>query len=196
MTDTPTFRDHFSGHAADYSLYRPHYPETLYGWLASLVPNTTRVWDCATGNGQAAVALAEHFDAVVATDASAEQIESAIPHPRVHYGAHSASDSGLADHSVGLVTIAQALHWFDPKPFHRELTRVLQPGGVVAAWCYELFTVHPDFDVVMLRLYNDILGDDWPPERRYIETGYADIPWPWERWDTRWCSCTTGGSWA
>ena len=177
----PAFRDHFSGHAATYSQFRPRYPEALYGWLASLVPAETVVWDCATGNGQAAVALADRFARVIATDASATQIEAAEPHEGVDYHVASASESGLGPHSVGLITVAQALHWFDHDAFAAEVHRVLQPGGVVVAWCYELFEVTPAVDASVLHLYRDIVGADWPPERRYIETGYRDIPWPWTR---------------
>jgi len=184
MHEPPTFRDHFSGHATDYSRFRPSYPEALFSWLATLAPPHALVWDCATGNGQAARALASHFETVVATDASDEQIAAAQPHPRVRFGVHPASNSGLDDHSVSLVTVAQALHWFEPEPFHREVTRVVVPGGTVAAWCYELFEVTEAIDAPMLELYHDIVGDDWPPQRRHIETGYRDITWPWTRMAT------------
>lgn len=175
------FPDHFSGHAEEYSRFRPTYPSALFDWIAGLVPSAARVWDCATGNGQAALALAQRFPEVIATDASAEQLASATPHPRVRYEQRPASDSGLADQAVGLVTVAQALHWFEPEPFHRELRRVLAPGGVVVAWCYELFSVDDAFDEPMLELYRDVLGEDWPPQRRHIETGYREIEWPFER---------------
>ncbi len=175
------FRDHFSGHASDYSRYRPVYPEALFEWLATLVPAEARVWDCATGNGQAASSLAAHFSEVFATDASAEQIASARAHPSVSYAVRPASDSGLGDCSVGLVTVAQALHWFDLAPFLSEVERVLVPGGVLAAWCYDLFTLAPDFDGPMLELYRDIVGDDWPEERHHVSTHYREILWPWPR---------------
>lgn len=175
----PAFRDHFSGHAAVYARFRPSYPDALFDWLAEVAPARAWVLDVATGNGQAALAHAERFARVHATDASAEQIAAATPHPRVHYETRPAHDSGLPVASVDLVTVAQALHWFDPEPFHAEVARVLVPGGIVAAWCYELFAIDPAFDAVMLELYHDVLGADWPPERRHIESGYATLPWPW-----------------
>ena len=181
MPNPPTFRDHFSGHASDYSRYRPRYPQTLFDWLASLIPETTRVWDCGTGNGQAAVALARHFSSVHATDASPEQIAAAQKHDRVHYAVASAAKSGLQDDAVNLITVAQALHWFEPHPFHQEVERVLQPGGIVAAWCYEIFKLNTDFDAALDTLYRDILGKDWPPQRRHIETGYRLFDWPWPK---------------
>ena len=60
---TMSFKDRFSGHAAEYALYRPHYPKELFQYLASLAPNRDAAWDCATGNGQAAEMLAEYFRA-------------------------------------------------------------------------------------------------------------------------------------
>ncbi|MEZ4316955.1 MAG: class I SAM-dependent methyltransferase [Myxococcota bacterium] len=172
-----TFRDHFSGHADDYSRYRPRYPDALFDWLRSEAP-ALPVWDCATGNGQAAVALAERFPDVWATDASDTQIAAAEPHPRVRYAVQPAHDSGLPADSVGLVTVAQALHWFDFPAFFAEADRVLVPGGLLVAWCYELFAITPEVDAPMLELYHDIVGADWPPERRHIEAGYTTIPWP------------------
>jgi len=184
IRDPAHFRDHFSGHADLYSQFRPRYPEALYQWLASLVPSDTRVWDCATGNGQAAVALAKYFHRIDATDASRTQIDAAQPHGRVHYAVRPASDSGLETNSVGLVTVAQAMHWFEPEPFVREVSRVLAPEGVAVAWCYELFEVCVGFDDPMLELYHQVLGADWPKERHHIESGYRHWPWPWPKLPT------------
>lgn len=175
----PTFHDHFSGHARAYGQYRPAYPEALYTWIAGLVPEGTHAWDCATGNGQAACALAARFD-VVATDASAEQIAAAEPCPNVRYAVAPAHASGLGDASVDLVTVAQALHWFDVPAFAAEVERVLRPGGVVVAWCYALFSITDAVDVPIRRLYDELVGPWWPPERVHVEAHYTDLPWPWE----------------
>lgn len=177
------FKDHFSGHAAEYTTYRPCYPRGLYAWLATLVPAESRVWDCATGNGQAALGLAEFFAEVVATDASASQIDASKPHPRVSYRVAPAEASGLRDHSVALVTVGQALHWFDFEVFYREVRRVLQPGGVLAAWSYGLMTVSPAVDAVVQRLYGEIIGPYWPPERHLVEQRYRDLPFPLDEFD-------------
>src|SRR5438309_10549779 len=79
------FKDHFSAHAAEYAKFRPHYPDELFEHLASISPRHELAWDCATGNGQAAVGLARHFEKVIATDASAQQIESVEPDKRISY---------------------------------------------------------------------------------------------------------------
>ena len=80
--------------------------------------------------------------------------------------------------SVDLVTVGQALHWFDTRRFFAEASRVLASGGVLAAWCYELCRVSPDCDRIIRRLYNDIVGPYWPPERRLIEECYSAIEFP------------------
>lgn len=174
------FQDHFSGHAADYALFRPRYPGALFDHLASLAASRQRAWDCGTGNGQAAVALAERFAEVVATDASAEQIANAEPHPRVRYAVAPAERSGLEPGSVDLVTVGQALHWFDRERFWTEARRVMRQDAVIAAWCYERFTIGPGLDPVLARLYDDVVGRDWPEERALVENGYRDIRFPFD----------------
>ncbi len=175
-----SFKDHFSGHAADYSKYRPGaYPAGMFKALAALAPDRGCVWDCATGNGQAALGLAGLFDRVEATDASDKQIAAATPHPKVHYAVATAEASGLPDRSVALVTVAQALHWFDLPKFYAEVRRVAKPQGLLACSCYMRCTVDAGVDAVTERLYSGILGDAyWPPERKHVERGYADLPFP------------------
>ncbi len=173
----PDFKDHFSTQSAGYARHRPHYPAELFAYLAGLT-RQRHAWDCATGNGQAAVALAKHFDRVFATDASRAQIAAASAHPGISYRVATAEDSGLDDDCVDLVTVGQALHWFDTKRFFAEASRVLVAGGVLAAWCYELCTVSPGVDAVVGRLYRDIVGPFWPQERRLIERRYRGIEFP------------------
>src|SRR5688572_11580489 len=163
------FKDHFSAHADAYARYRPDYPPALFAWLAEAAPARERAWDCATGSGQAAVALAEHFAEVVATDASEKQIRSAFPHPRITYRVAPAEDSGIEHASVDLITVAQAVHWFDIPTFYREVERVLKPGGVLAVWAYAVFTSTPEIDRVVDHLYRDVVGPFWPPDRGMIE---------------------------
>src|SRR5580765_5794080 len=124
-----TFHDHFSKVANRYADFRPHYPAALFDYLATLAPRSSLVWDCACGNGQAALDLAQRFDRAVATDASREQIASATPHPKIEFRVAPAEQSGLPDESVGLITVAQALHWFELERFYIEAKRVLRPGG-------------------------------------------------------------------
>jgi len=174
------FKDHFSGHAGLYSRFRPDYPPTLFRFLAGQAKGHTLAWDCATGNGQAALGLAPYFDNIIATDASNAQLEKAIRAENITYRIAPAEQSGLADASVDLVTVAQALHWFDLDAFYAEVKRVLKPGGILAAWSYNLLQCDPEIDALIKRLYTEIVGPYWPPERAHIETGYRNLPFPFD----------------
>jgi len=173
-----SFKDHFSQQSASYSRYRPHYPEGLFSYLASQVERHERAWDCGTGSGQAALELARFFAEVIATDASEQQIANALYHERVRYRVAPAEASGLDADSVDLITVAQALHWFDQERFYTEVRRVLRPGGVLAVWCYRLARVSPAVDAVLDRFYTEIVGPFWPPERELIDQGYRTVPFP------------------
>ncbi len=177
------FKDYFSTQATSYTQFRPVYPDALFEWLASLPANRGTAWDCATGNGQAAVGLSKYFDEVIATDASENQIAQASPQKKVDYRLARAENSGLEKHSADLITVAQAAHWFDHDAFADEATRVLRDDGVIALWGYELQRVSPEIDSVIDYLYEKILGQYWPPERRHIETAYHDIPFPFRKID-------------
>jgi SAM-dependent methyltransferase len=173
------FKDHFSRQAADYRRYRPTYPAALIDFVAGCCADRTVAVDCATGSGQAAVALAERFASVIAVDGSPGQLARAEPHARVGYAAALAEQLPVRAGSVDLVAVAQAAHWFDHDRFHAECRRVLAPGGVVAAWCYEKFRVEPAIDAVVDDFYSNVIGADWPPERRYVAEGYRSLPFPW-----------------
>jgi SAM-dependent methyltransferase len=170
--------DYFSASAEAYAAFRPSYPDTLIRYVASCAPGRDLAWDCATGNGQAAVPLAQWFARVVATDASATQLAHARPHPRVTYRLAAAGASGLDAASVDLVTVAQALHWLDLDAFYKEVHRVLKPDGVLAVWCYARCRVAPEIDPVIDWFYDERVGRYWPPERLHTETAYRDLPFP------------------
>jgi len=174
-----SFPDHFSSTAAGYASHRPGYPVALFEWLGQVASRRAVAWDCGTGSGQAAVALAEHFDFVVATDPSTAQLTHAESHPRVRYAAMSAERSALATGSASLVTVAQALHWFDTPAFFAEVRRVLGPRGVIAVWSYGLLTLHDDvLDEIVRRFHGETMGPYWPPERRLVDEGYRALELP------------------
>jgi SAM-dependent methyltransferase len=172
------FVDHFSKLSPDYAAFRPTYPPALIAWLAELAPARELAWDCGTGNGQAARMLALHFERVVATDASAEQLAHATPHERVEYRQAPAEKAPLADASVDLVTVAAAIHWFDLEPFYAEVRRVLKPRGVLAAWSYDVVHVSPEIDRVLEWFYTERVGRHWPEGRRHVETHYRELAFP------------------
>jgi len=174
----PLFKDHFSGHAAEYAEFRPKYPAAVFEFIASLPTRRLTAWDCATGSGQAAVPLADYFERVIATDASREQIAHATPHPRVTYSVSPAHASGLDPGSVDLVTVAQALHWLSLDQFVAEVRRVLAPGGALAIWCYTRPVLTDDLDPTLLAFYSGTCGPYWPPERELVDYGYRTIELP------------------
>jgi SAM-dependent methyltransferase len=176
---------HFHTQAKLYAEYRPDYPAKLFDFIAGSVRERTLAWDCATGNGQAAIGLADNFERVVATDISAEQIAQAKPHPRVEYLVAPSEQSGLPDKSVDAVTITQALHWLDMPRFYDEVRRVTQRGGVLVATVYSDPALEdPDADRI-LQYYNKVVvGAYWPPERKMVDECYRNIPFPFSELET------------
>ena len=175
-----SFVDRFASVSGDYAAFRPTYPHALIDWLASIASERSLAWDCATGSGQAAVDLAARFERVIATDASADQIAKAASHPRIEYRVAPAEESGIATGSVDLITVAQALHWFDVDRFFLECERVLKPGGVLAVWTYGPLHVQGEsVDAIVQRFYHDIAGPYWPVERALVDSGYQSIKLPY-----------------
>ena len=174
-----TFQDHFSRVSDRYARYRPHYPAALFEWLASQTERHDFAWDCATGNGQAAVGLAAHFARVVATDASAGQVANATPATNVEYRVTRAEQSGLDTSSVDLVTCAQALHWLPRDAFYDEVRRVLRPGGLVAVWGYHIPIVGDEAIDAHIRHFHDVVvGPHWPPARQIVLDRFSTITFP------------------
>ncbi|XP_043719145.1 putative methyltransferase DDB_G0268948 [Telopea speciosissima] len=173
--------------AEAYANGRPTYPSEWYSKIADLTPNRTLAWDVGTGNGQAAIGIAEHYEQVIATDVSKPQIEHGIPHPKVRY-VHtppSMSKDELAslvggEGSVDLIIVAQAVHWFDFPSFYSLVNHVLRkPDGVIAVWGYRHVSVDPVFDPVMKR-FNDIALPFFHPSIGYLEDSYRRLPFPFE----------------
>lgn len=168
----------FGRGAAAYARFRPRYPRDLFAFLAEVAPARRRAWDCATGNGQAAVALAEFFTEVIASDASAEQIAQAVPRANVRYLAAAADTLDVESGSVDLVTVAQALHWLDLSSFYEEVRRVARPGGVIAAWSYYHIRIDERVDPIVDRLMHETLGPYWPVGRELAQQRYETIAFP------------------
>jgi SAM-dependent methyltransferase len=173
------FKDHFSTQAAIYARARPTYPPELFVFLAEQAPGTACALDVATGNGQAALGLAQQFDRVIGIDASQNQIDQAKPGDNITYYCAGADKLPVGDASIDLITIAQALHWLPLDQFYTEAKRALRPGGVIAAISYGLNSFNdPAIDGLIQNLYNGVLDKYWPAERRHVENGYRDLPFP------------------
>jgi SAM-dependent methyltransferase len=172
-----TFKDHFSGSAANYAAFRPTYPPALIDFLASISPARDVALDCGCGTGQLSVPLAGRFTRVIATDASQAQIENATPHPNVEYRVAPAEASGLDGASVDLIAVAQAAHWLDLDRFYAEARRVARPGAALALISYGVLAVDGVDDVVQ-HFYRDVIGPYWPAERKHVDAGYRTLPFP------------------
>ncbi|GAB3645833.1 class I SAM-dependent methyltransferase [Echinicola sediminis] len=172
-------KDNFSGHAKDYSLFRPRYPRELFDFLFSLVPQKEAAWDCATGNGQVAEVLSNVFGRVEATDISKEQLEQAPKSRNINYSIQAAEKTAFSSESFDLITVAQAVHWFDFEPFFKEVNRTLKPSGIIALIGYGLVEVEGLKELIHY-FYQEVVGPYWDPERRYIEEQYQAIPFDFE----------------
>lgn len=170
----------FTKLAQTYVRFRPQYPPQLFDYLAGLAPGRELAWDSGTGNGQAAQGLAARFRRVWATDISPGQVANAVPNERILYLVASAGQSGLPSRSVDLVTVAQALHWFDRQAFYAEVKRVLKPGGVLAAWSYGITRISPQIDALIESYFHDVLGPFWNAGIRLVGEKYRTISFPFQ----------------
>lgn len=176
-----TFEDHYSGHADAYARHRPRYPDELFAWLASEIPSRALAWDAGTGNGQVAVALAEHVDRVVATDASGDQLARAVAHERVAYRNEPSDRVSLPSGSVDLITAGAAAHWFELEGFYREVKRVGKKGAIVALFSYGPRDIAADVvGPIVHRFQDEVLGPFWPDRIQYVHDRYATLPFPFD----------------
>jgi len=175
-------KDLFSNQAGLYAQYRPGYPAGLIEYILSFVPNRIRAWDCATGNGQAAVLLAPYFEKVEATDISEKQISQSIADPAITYSIAEAEKTQFADDSFDLITVAQSYHWFRFDEFFREATRTGKPGSVIAVWGYGLIeTGNGLLEKAIRHFYVDVVGKYWDRERKYVDEKYRTVPFAFKK---------------
>ena len=173
-------KDYFSKQAEVYAAFRPAYPEALYQFLFSHLKAKDVAWDCATGNGQVAQRLATHFARVYATDISAEQLSHAYRADNISYSVAPAEKTDFAADQFDLITVAQALHWFDLPRFYDEARRTANARALLAVWGYSLLKVDPLVDPLFEDFYYNKIGHYWDPARRLVENSYAGVAFPFE----------------
>lgn len=167
-------QDHFSPIAPQYAKGRIGYPDELYRFLAAQCRCHQLAWDCATGSGQAALDLARIFSKVIATDISEELLALSPSHPQISFRTAAAEDSGLEPESIDLVTVAQAVHWFDHARFLDEVLRVLKQGGVLAFWGYNWPVAGTEVNHV-LEDFKAAISSSWPARSAILHDGYRAI---------------------
>lgn len=174
-------KDLFSKQADLYARYRPTYPEELYAYILSFVQEKNIAWDCATGNGQAAVALASHFKKVMATDISAAQIEKAARKSNIDYLVCPAESTPFTENTFDLVTVAQAYHWIKWAAFKKEVTRIGKPNAVIAIWTYYNRVMDDKkIDNVVQDFYNNVTKPYWDYERKHVDEKYDAVEFDFE----------------
>jgi ubiquinone/menaquinone biosynthesis C-methylase UbiE len=171
-------KDYFSGHSKVYATFRPTYPPDLYDFIFQFTHQRSRAWDCATGNGQVASHLANSFKEVYATDISQKQLENAVQASNIFYSVSSAEQTSFEDNFFDLITVGQALHWFQLDLFYNEVKRIAKPDALIAAWGYALLSVSPSIDSLFLKFYNEKVGPYWDDARKLVEEEYNNIPFP------------------
>ena len=175
------FKDYFSSQAAEYAKFRPRYPDELFSYLGSITNEHKKAWDCAAGNGQAALSLTDYFDEVIATDASEKQIENAVEHPKIKYMVVHAENSGIESHSVDLITVATAIHWFNLPKFYEEARRTLKPEGTLAIWNYARSNVSEAVDSITDHYIDNIVGSFAAPDFWRGVNSETEIDFPFDR---------------
>jgi len=177
-------KDNFSKQAHSYAKYRPGYPPELFDYILGFVKERNAAWDCGTGNGQSAKMLSDHFEKVFATDISQKQIDNAWQAPNIFYSVADEVHSGLPDETVSLVTVAQAIHWFNFEKFYTEVNRVAKPGAMLAVWTYSRLKISDEIEPIITDYHFNTLGDYWDAERKYVDDKYVDIPFPFKEIET------------
>lgn len=170
--------DRFSDVAAGYSQFRPGYPDDVYTHILKHVKSFNQAWDAGTGNGQVARVLADHFTQVIATDVSASQLARAANIENITYLNTRSEATGIATGTIDLITVAQALHWFDISGFTSEVQRVSADNAILAVWGYDLLRAGDEIDALTDYLHSDILDGYWDPHRFLIDTHYESISFP------------------
>eukprot|EP00743_Colponemidia_sp_Colp-15_P005385 GILK01005787.1.p1 GENE.GILK01005787.1~~GILK01005787.1.p1 ORF type:complete len:297 (-),score=36.00 GILK01005787.1:467-1279(-) len=174
------------GQAQSYAMYRPKYPQQLYDHLAQFLshsePRRLAV-DIATGTGQVAVPVSQLFEKVIAVDRSQSQLDKAEKRDNIEYRLATANRLDfIADGSVNLVTLAQALHWMNAAEFFDEAKRMLTPGGCLMVSGYAICRIHSSERAQeLLAEHYRRLETYWDCDRKSLDSQFADIEFPFAR---------------
>jgi SAM-dependent methyltransferase len=172
-------KDRFSSHAREYAAFRPTYPGELYDFIFRHLNHFTAAWDAGTGNGQVARELARKFMSVMATDISPQQLKNAYPASNIFYSL-TGEKTPFPDDTFDLITVAQAIHWFDVSQFYTEVRRVAKRNAILAVWGYGLLSIAPEIDPRLRHFYTEVVGPYWDKERRLVDEHYSTLSFPFD----------------
>ncbi len=137
----------FLGKATLYAKFRPTYPTAAIDYLYTAIgfDENCKIADIGAGTGILSNLLLQRGSAVVCVEPNDDMLATAkqalSDHPKVQFVKASAEQTMLQDHSVDFITVAQAFHWFDRRPFRAECDRILKKGGkVVLLWNHQAHT--------------------------------------------------------
>jgi ubiquinone/menaquinone biosynthesis C-methylase UbiE len=134
--------DRFSGFADLYDKYRPEPPAIIAPILMRLAQSVfpQRVVDLGCGTGLSTRYWTDKVREVIGIEPSADMRHQAEVQTRarnVSYREGLSHQTGLPDQCAQIVTCSQALHWMEPQATFQEVARILNPGGVFAAYDYD-----------------------------------------------------------
>lgn len=172
--------DNFSQQAALYFKYRPKYPKEMYDFIFQHVQQKHMAWDCGTGSGQVAEYLSENFAKVYASDISKDQLKHAPKKENIEYKNVPAEDTGFPSDFFDLITVAQAIHWFDFDRFYSEAIRTAKNSALIAVIGYGIIGVDEKANPLIDKFYNYAFGRYFNDNRRYVDEQYRTIPFPFE----------------
>jgi SAM-dependent methyltransferase len=176
--DTP--KNWFDQGGKAYARFRPEYPAELARFLAGITPVHDLAVDVGCGTGQLTIQLARYFDEVIGVDPSADQIAHAVVHERTRYLHAQAERIPIPESSVNLITVAQAVHWFDLPAFYSEVRRIAADRSVIALVSYGVLRIEGLLQDRFSLFYDDEIGPFWPPERKLVDNGYRDLHFPFD----------------
>lgn len=174
-------KDLFSKQSSEYAKFRPVYPDTLISEIVAHCSRKKTAWDAGTGNGQLATLLAPHFEKVFASDLSDKQLANAKVTVNVTYFQSNSYNTPIESNSVDLITVAQAIHWFDFEKFCQEVKRVAAPDAIIVVIGYGVMRSTGTADQIIQDFYHNETGPYWDKERRYLDEEYKTIPFPFQR---------------
>lgn len=139
MKNTQKFnsKQRFSHTVENYVKYRPHYPKAAIDFLKKdygLKANHI-IADIGSGTGIFTKLLLDNGNKVCGVEPNGDMRQASETYLSEYKNFMSLNASAehttLEDHSVDMITAAQAFHWFHQKNVKKEFERILKPNGLI-----------------------------------------------------------------